>query len=49
VDTNGTTSAIIACSQAGASGLTYSPSLLITLPGTAVAGTYAGTVIQSVS
>jgi hypothetical protein len=49
VDSNGTTAAIIACTQAGASGATFIPVLTVSVPAGSVAGTYTGTVTQSVA
>jgi hypothetical protein len=49
VDAGGTTAAIVSCTSAGTSGATYTPELLVTLPSTVVAGTYTGTVTQSVA
>jgi hypothetical protein len=49
VDANGTTSAIIACTQAGASGATFIPVLTVAVPSGSIAGTYTGTVTQSVA
>jgi hypothetical protein len=49
VDTNGTVAAIIACTSIGASSATYIPVLTVVVPAGSVAGTYTGTVTQSVS
>ena len=49
VDANGTTTQIFRCTQVGVSGATYTPVLTVTVPAGSVAGTYTGTVTQSVS